>query len=140
MKSIFTFFLCLAITFSVGGFYLTSPLYAQTTKDWAIQQPGRCVKSVAGYGDVATIQGFECLFYNVLQVVVTLAGLAFLFMFISGGYKYLFSGSEPKAVAAASSAITSAFIGLIGVIASWLIIKLIQDFTGINVTIFRIPG
>jgi hypothetical protein len=61
-------------------------------------------------------------------------------MFISGGYKYLFSGSEPKAVAAASSAITSAFIGLIGVIASWLIIKLIQDFTGINVTIFKIPG
>jgi len=60
-------------------------------------------------------------------------------MFISGGYKYLFSGSEPKAVAAAST-LTSAFIGLIGIIASWLILKLIQDFTGINVTMFTIPG
>ncbi len=145
MKFIFTFFLCLAIAFCVGGFYLNSPVYAQTTTAWG----SRCVKTVEvntgvfkkeTYTDIVTIQGFECLFYNVLQVIVTLAGLAFLFMFISGGYKYLFSGSEPKAVAAASSAITSAFIGLIGVIASWLIIKLIQDFTGINVTIFKIPG
>jgi len=140
MKFIFTFFLCLAIAFCVGGFYLTYPVYAQTTRAWS----GRCVQTFNVNGtvipDVATIQGFECLFYNVLQVIVTIAGLAFLFMFINGGYKYLFSGSEPKAVAAASSAITSAFIGLIGVIASWLIIKLIQDFTGINVTIFKIPS
>jgi len=61
-------------------------------------------------------------------------------MFINGGFKYLFSSSEPKAVAAASSTLTSALIGLVGVIASWLILKLIQDFTGINVTDFVIPG
>lgn len=144
MKSIVAFFLCLAIAFCVGGYILPSPVNAQTTKDWNKQQPGRCVKTVningQSFDDIATIQGFECLFYNILQVIVTIAGLAFLFMFISGGYKYLFSGGESKAVAAASSAITSAFIGLIGVVASWLILKLIQDFTGINVTIFKIPG
>jgi len=136
MKSIVTFFLCLAIAFCVGGSFLVTPVYAQKTEVWA----GRCVKSVGGFNDIATIQGIECLFYNVLQVIVTIAGLAFLFMFISGGFKYLFSGSEPKAVAAASSTLTSAFIGLIGIIASWLILKLITDFTGINVTIFTIPG
>ncbi len=135
MKSIATFFLCLAITFCVGGSFLVSPVNAQTTKKWT----GRCVKTIGGFDDIATIQGFECLFYNVLQVIVTLAGLAFLFMFISGGFKYLFSGSEQKAVASASSTLTNAFIGLIGVIASWLILRLIQDFTGINVTIFKIP-
>src|SRR5450830_142259 len=130
------------VFFLVFGFsFLVTPVYAQKTEDWAKQQPGRCVKSVEitsgvfkkeTFTDVATIQGLECLFYNVLQVIVTIAGLAFLFMFISGGFKYLFSGSEPKAVAAASSTLTSAFIGLIGIIASWLILKLIQDFTGIN--------
>lgn len=140
MKSIVTFFLCLAIAFSVGGFFLVSPVQAQKTEAWALQQSGRCVKTVGGFNDIATIQGIECLFYNVLQVIVTIAGLAFLFMFISGGFKYLFSGSEQKAVAAASSTLTSAVIGLVGVIASWLILKLIQDFTGINVTIFKIPG
>jgi hypothetical protein len=136
MKSIATFFLCLAIAFCIGGSFLVSPVHAQTTKEWT----GRCVKSAEGFDDIATIQGLECLFYNVLQVIVTIAGLAFLFMFISGGFKYLFSGSEQKAVASASSTLTNAFIGLIGVIASWLILKLIQDFTGINITIFKIPG
>jgi hypothetical protein len=116
-----------------------TPVFAQTSA-WETQQPGRCVKTIGGFNDIATIQGLECLFYNVLQIIVTIAGLAFLFMFISGGFKYLFSGSEQKAVAAASSTLTSAFIGLIGIIASWLILKLIQDFTGINITIFKIPG
>lgn len=142
MKFILFLFFFLVSSFS----FLISPAYAQTTKAWT----GRCVRSATveflgfnkseTYTDIATIQGLECLFYNVLQVIVTIAGLAFLFMFISGGFKYLFSGSEPKAVAAASSAITSAFVGLIGVIASWLILKLIQDFTGINVTEFIIPS
>ena len=140
MKSIVTFFLCLAIAFCVGGSFLSFPVYAQTTKDWAEQQPGRCVKSVAGFNDIATIQGLECLFYNILQVIVTIAGLAFLFMFISGGFKYLFSSGEQKAVAAAGATLTTAIIGLVGIIASWLILKLIQEFTGIEVTIFRIPG
>jgi hypothetical protein len=136
MKSILFFFLYLAIAFCVGGSLLISPVHAQATKAWS----GRCVSNVGGFNDVATIQGLECLFYNVLQVIVTIAGLAFFFMFINGGFKYLFSSSEPKAVAAASSTLTSALIGLVGVIASWLILKLIQDFTGINVTIFKIPS
>lgn len=121
------------------------PIFAATSS-W---NNGRCTKSVTvnpnglgqtTYGDIATIQGLECLFANVLQVIVTLAGLAFLFMFISGGFKYLFSSGEQKAVAAASSTLTTAFIGLIGVIASWLILKFIQSFTGINIIEFVIPG
>jgi len=141
MKSILFFLLFLVFSLT----YLAPPVFAQTTKEWS----GRCVgkvelqrnfKTNLVYNDIATIEGLECLFYNVLQIIVTVAGLAFLFMFISGGYKYLFSGSEPKAVASASATLTSAIVGLIGVIASWLILKLIQDFTGINITIFKIQS
>jgi len=138
----FVFFLVFGFSFLVPP-----PLYAQRgegPRDWNFQQSGRCVTRVTAgnevFTDIATIQGFECLFFNILQVIVIIAGLAFLFMFITGGFKYLFSGSEQKAVAAASSTLTSAIIGLVGIIASWLILKLIQDFTGINVTIFTIPG
>lgn len=116
-----------------------SPIQAQDTKTWATQQPGRCVSTGAN-ADVATIQGLECLFYNVLQIIVFIAGIAFLFMFISGGFKYLFSGNEQKAVAAASSTLTMAIIGLVGIIASWLILSFIQKFTGVNVTQFKLPG
>ena len=135
MKSTLSFFLCLAIAFSVGGSLLVSPIYAQNTQPWA----GRCVGTGVN-GDVATIQGLECLFYNVLQVIVMVAGLAFFVMFISGGFKYLFSSSDQKAVAAASSTLTMAIIGLVGIIASWLILSFIYKFTGINVTQFSLPG
>lgn len=135
MKFTLSLFLCLAIAFCVGGSLLVSPVYAQTTQAWS----GRCVGTGAN-SDVATIQGLECLFYNVLQIIVMVAGLAFFAMFISGGFKYLFSSNDQKAVAAASSTLTMAIIGLVGIIASWLILSFIQKFTGVNVTIFKIPG
>ena len=120
-------------------FLFVSPIQAQNTQLWTTQQGGRCVGTGANK-DIATIQGLECLFYNVLQIIVFIAGIAFLFMFISGGFKYLFSSGEQKAVAAASSTLTMAIIGLVGIIASWLILSFIQKFTGINITQFKIPG
>jgi len=106
-------------------------------KDWA--STPRCVGS-GDFTDVATIQGLECLFYNVLQVIVFFAGIAFFYMFIKGGYSYLFSGGDSKKIASASSTLTMAILGLVGVIGSWFILSLIEKFTGVNVTDFLIPG
>jgi hypothetical protein len=97
---------------------------------------GRCIAN----GDVATIQGFECLFANILQVIVAFAGLAFFIMFIIGGFNYLFSSNDEKKVATAASTLTMAIFGLIGVIASSFILRFIASFTGINVLDFIIPG
>lgn len=106
-------------------------------KEW-VSTP-RCVGSGVNT-DVATIQGLECLFYNVLQVIVFFAGIAFFYMFIKGGYSYLFSGGDSKKIASSSSTLTMAILGLIGVIGSWLILSFIGKFTGVNVTNFLIPG
>lgn len=133
-KLVFTIF-----WFLVSGFLFSTSALAQTTSAWS----GKCVGSYYGVpntGDVATIQGFECLFYNVLQVITALAGIAFFIMFISGGFNYLFSGNDDKKVAAAASTLTMAVVGLVGIIVSYFILKLIQNFTGINVTDFIIPG
>jgi hypothetical protein len=108
--------------------YVT-PAYAQ--KDWS----GRCVQ-----GDVATIQGLECLFGNILQVIVGFAGLAFFVMFITGGFQYMTSSGDDKKIAASSSTLTMAVIGLVGIIVSWLIIKFISTFTGVDILNFVIPG
>ncbi|MFA5749794.1 MAG: hypothetical protein WC895_01040 [Candidatus Shapirobacteria bacterium] len=108
-----------------------SPIFAQG-KEWS-QINSKCV--VDG---VATIKGFECIFYNILQVVVGAAGLAFFAMFIIGGFKYLTSSGDSKKIASASSTLTMAIVGIIGVVASWLILKFISGFTGINVTQFKI--
>lgn len=109
-------------------FFSPSPVLAQGS-DWS----GTCVSN-----GVATIKGFECLFQNILQVVVGAAGLAFFAMFIVGGFKYLTSAGDPKKTAAASSTLTMALIGIIGVIASWFILLFIKNFTGVDVTQFKV--
>jgi len=53
----------------------------------------RCMSTIDP--TVPTIQGFECLFANVLKVIVTVAGLAFLIMFIVGGFQYMQSSNDP---------------------------------------------
>jgi len=113
--------------------FTPSPVFAQT-QDWS-QINSKCVSSGA-----ATIQGFECLFANILQIIVGAAGLVFFIMFIVGGFKYLTSSGDSKKIASASSTLTLAIIGVVGVIASWFILLFIQNFTGINVTQFKIGG
>jgi hypothetical protein len=124
-RNIFSFFTFYFLLFT---FYVT-PAHAQSA--WS----GRCVDN-----GVATIQGLECLFANILQVIVTLAGFAFLVMFVLGGFQYLTSSGDDKKAAAASSTLTMAVVGLVGVTISWLILKFISDFTGANVLEFKIPG
>lgn len=91
-------------------------------------------------GDIATIQDFNVVFQNIAQVIVYFTGIVFLIMLIRGGFSYLTSGGDPKKTAKANSTLTLAIIGLVGVIVSFLIIKFIGDFTGVNVTEFNIPS
>ncbi len=122
-------------TVTISYLFSSIPALAQSPKAWT----GRCVGTGIS-ADVATIQGLECLFYNLLQAIAALAGIAFFFMFISGGFQYLTSSSDDKKVAAASSTLTMSVVGLIGVIASWFILQIIQSITGVNVTNFFIPN
>ncbi len=96
----------------------------------------RCVTST----DVATIQGFECLFQNFTQAILYFAGVTFFIMFIMGGFKWMNSGGDPKKTAKASSTLTLSIMGLAGVILSFIIMKFISAFTGANVTDFNIPS
>ena len=118
-------------------FKLASPVYAQIIENWESHTTGdggRCA-----INGVATIQGLECLFANVLQVITILAGLVFIFLFLSGAFSYLFSGGDEKKLVQASSTLGSSFLGLIGIIVSWLILKFLTDFTGVNLLDFVIP-
>jgi TRAP-type C4-dicarboxylate transport system permease small subunit len=91
-------------------------------------------------GDVVTIQGFNCVFKIVLNLVVQFAGIAVFILLLVGGFKYLTSGGNPEAKKAASGTITFAVIGLSLLLGSWLILLLIKEITGVDVTTFVIPG
>lgn len=88
--------------------------------------------------EVATLKGFECLFANVLNVVIRLAGIGLLIMLIIGGFKYMTAGGEPKKIQPAQQTLTNAFLGLALIIGGWFIFRLISIFTGIDVLKFEI--
>ncbi|MDD2483329.1 MAG: pilin [Candidatus Shapirobacteria bacterium] len=111
-----------------------SPVYAQDA--WN----STCYNLDSNGDKIANIQGFECIFANIAQVIVYFAGIAFFIMLLKGGFLYLTSGGDPKKTAKATSTLTTSVIGLVGVILSFLIIKFIGNFTGVNVFDFIIPS
>mgnify|MGYP001593940068 CR=1 FL=1 len=91
------------------------------------------------YGDVATIQSLETLFVNLVKVVVALSGVALFVMLIVGGFTFLFSGGDNKQLEQARGTVTNAIIGLVVIVSAYLILRVIQVFTGVDVTKFSIP-
>lgn len=121
----------------LGGALLAPSAQAQTA-EWT----GVCVDTVGGNTDVATIQGIQCLVANILSIAVTGVGLAGFVMMIIGSFKYLLSGGNAKGTEAARGTITYAVVGLVVVLSAFIILNLIQAFTGISPDIllnFRIP-
>lgn len=60
------------------------------------------------------------------------AFLMFLFLII-GGLRYIFSGGDEKATAAARSQITVAVVGFLVLLLSYVIIRLIEFITGLSI-------
>jgi len=89
-------------------------------------------------GDVATIKGFEVIFANVLSVALALAGIVLFVMLIMGGFRYMTAGGDPKAAGAARNTITYAIIGMLLLLVSYLILLLIERFTGAKITVFNL--
>lgn len=89
--------------------------------------------------DVPKIQGLEVIVAKVLHIIVPLIGVILLVMLIVGGFQYITSGGEAEQAAKARKTITMALFGFLLVLGSWLIIKLLEKFTGLNLHVFTIP-
>jgi hypothetical protein len=87
---------------------------------------------------IVTLKWFESLFRNVVGVALGFAGIALFIMLLVGGFKYLTAGEDPKAVEEARKTLTYAIGGIILVAAAYLILVFIKQFTGVNVTQFKI--
>lgn len=106
-------------------------------EDWSVLFPNNRCATPDG---VATIQGLECVFINVVRVLVPLIGLAFFVMLIAGAFQLITAGGEAKALQKARASLTFAFFGLIAFFGIWFILQLIKTITGVDVTQFVIPG
>ena len=90
-------------------------------------------------GDVPTIYGLEAMVAKILNIIISLAGVVLLLMLIMGGFGYITSGGDKEKAAKAKNTLTYAILGLVVILGAWLIIRLIEEFTGLNLHIFQIP-
>jgi hypothetical protein len=88
--------------------------------------------------DVAKISDLEIVFQNVVQSLLGFAGIVLFVLLLVGGFKYITSGGDPKAVEGAQKTLTYAIGGLIVILLSFLILVLIKTITGVDVTQFKI--
>lgn len=89
-------------------------------------------------GDVATLKYLETIFANVISIALAFAAIVLFVMFLVGGFKYLTSGGDPKALEAAKGTLTHAIAGLVVLVLAFLILQLIKTITGVDVTIFKV--
>jgi hypothetical protein len=106
-----------------------------------VQAQGKAWSGVCVNNGVATIQGFQCLLGNVLSVAVSGIGLIGFVMLIIGSFRYLLSGGNAKGVEGGRNTMTFAIVGLVVALASFMILQLVANFTGVkSILNFRIPG
>lgn len=105
---------------------LVSTVYAQLEEwDSPASEP-------ADFGDL------EILIGNILTLITTAGAIVLFIMLLIGGFQFLTAGANPEKTEQAKKTITSAVIGLVLIIGVWFIFRIIEAFTGINVTIIKI--
>jgi len=70
--------------------------------------------------------------------ILMVAAIAFFFMFVIGGIRWITSGGDKGKVQAAQSQITAGLIGLVIVFAAWAILSIIENFFGVNLRSFNL--
>lgn len=76
---------------------------------------------------------FELLFSRVVGVMTVIAGLWFIFTFLIGAIGWITSGGDKGAVETARKRITSGLTGLVIVVISIFLIKLVGQFLGFDI-------
>lgn len=86
---------------------------------------------------VATLDCIPLVFNNIVTALLIFSGIVAVFLIIVSGIKFMTSGGDPKQVEGAKHTMTYAIIGLIIILLSFFIIKIIAGVTGVNcITIF----
>lgn len=80
----------------------------------------------------AGIKQLQELFLRILNLFVGFVFIVLLIVIIMGGFRFLTSGGNKEGLAAASKTLTWGLLGILFIVIGWLILQLIQAFTGVN--------
>jgi len=74
-----------------------------------------------------------------LMLILVVAALAFFFILVIGGIKWIVSGGDKAHTEGARNQITAALVGLVIVFSAWAIVQLIDTFFGVNILKLNLP-
>jgi len=92
-----------------------------------------------GTGNAARLEQLSIPYNNFVILALGFAAIGLFVMLLMGGFKLITSGGDPKAAGAAKQTLTYAVVGMILIACSFLILRIIATFTGVNtITNFNI--
>lgn len=77
--------------------------------------------------------GMLAVIQAVIKFILIVAFIAAFIMLLIGGIRWILAGGDEKAVSSARGTITAALIGLVIVLLSFAIIKLVEAFFGVTI-------
>ena len=92
---------------------------------------GQCIEGPmpTGPGGINTIGD---LVNRVVQFLIPLASIILLLVFISGGYDFMMSQGNPEKVKSAQAKLTTGVIGLVLLLLSFIIVRVISQIFGLG--------
>jgi hypothetical protein len=80
--------------------------------------------------DLLTNKGGSGSSFSIINLFIFAGGVVFFINTIIAGWEYMFSSGDPKKAVSASARLLNGFVGLIIVIASFLIVRLVSTVIG----------
>ena len=120
----------LALSVIVGSFVIplfSPPVYAQANLGTINPPPGI---PATGGNPSAFVSDLVAKGLQLLLIISFIAAFVFL---ILGGLKFITSGGDPKNIDAARSQITWGIIGLVVILVSYAIIRVVETFFGLTI-------
>lgn len=101
------------------------------------------LSQVINIGAPEQFQNLENIDFNglveiAIAFVIIVAALAFFFILILGGIKWITSGGDKGKVESARSQITAGLIGLVVVFSAWAILNIVENFFHVNLRSFNV--
>ncbi|MFC1625588.1 hypothetical protein ACFL1Q_00900 [Patescibacteria group bacterium] len=109
-----------------GGFLnqdadrITNPAFGATLKNWSLSSRGG-------------ITFFQKILPNLISLAFIIAVLIFFFVLIIAAIQWISSGGDKTAMESARGRITSALVGIVILLSSFALIKIVEAFFGINI-------
>ena len=94
------------------------------------QNPAKNIPVDSNLADILTNKGDSGTSFSIINLLIFVAGVAFFINTVISGWEYIFSAGDPKKIQASTTRLLNGFAGLVIVIASFLIVRLVSTIIG----------